>query len=169
MATETKRPTNSADAGGEWTDDALAYDTDLETFAYVTNWADYVPSLTCDTWQAKVESYSATKLYVKYADNQQPGDDDTYGIEYTKDGGNNYIDLVVMGVHEQGTPVEAQADLDADQDLSLVIVRVNTLREKGGDGASIYIYDIRTEGEYTAGDLSINVSECIPVNERIGE
>ena len=60
-------------------------------------------------------------------------------------------DLLAAGTNRNASIQTAQIALDANQDLSLVKVRINTEQLKGADGHTVRIYDIWTEGTYTGG------------------
>lgn len=155
MATEVKKPTDFTEAAGlQWTNEPQAYDTSTagdETTSADGTLAvdDEDPSITYHTWAAKGQTYTQTLLKMKWSTNDLTGDDEWHA-EYTKNGGGAWLDLVAYGTNRNTTIQTAQVTLDANQDLTQVQVRIRLEKQKGGDGDTLYIWDIWTEGEYTA-------------------
>lgn len=153
MATEVKKPTAHNDLVELWSNEANAYDTDTAgdetSYADTIAFGDELPSITFSDWAAKGQTYTATVLKVNWSC-PVAQDDDTWGIEYTKDG-SNWADLLVCGNNSNAGIVTAEIAVDNDQNLALVGVRVNTDQLKGADGHTIMIYDVWTEGEYEPG------------------
>jgi len=154
MATEVKKPTAFTDGSTIWSNEGQAYDTvtagDETTYADSIMSGDFDPSLLLYTWGIKGQTYTATVLKVKW-DCLVAQDDDVWGIQYTKDGGSNWYDLLASGNNSSAVIVAEQVSLDANQDLTLVQVKVTSVQNKGADGHTVRIYDVWTEGEYTAG------------------
>lgn len=168
MPTEVKKPTANTEYDN-WTTPAYCYDFpatagDESTMGYYEIIADTAPSIQFHTWAAKGQTYTATVLYLKWKTSIQTGDDE-WGIEYTKDGGTGWNDLLAMGVNRSVGYSTAQIALDANQDLTQVEVRVNCDKVKGGDGLDIQISDIWTEGEYSGGAIiNIDVTAAVGAN-----
>lgn len=162
MAIEYKKPTTYiADSGTAFSNPAQAYDGspgDETTCADQYNAADGIARW--HIWVSKVETYTATQLHVKWK-TSGGFDNDAFAIEYTKNGGGTWLELVPMGVHNETTIQDSNIALDANQDLTQVEVRVNFDRVGGGDKDYLYIYDIWTEGEYTAGGVSVPVNQIV--------
>lgn len=156
MATEIKKPTTFAEGVlNLWTDESNAYDVsgtggDESSYAYQVLDTDESPSIRFHTWQAKVETYTATVLKIKWQTDIDTGDDFVH-VEYTKNGGGAWADLLAKFAHRSLTWDIAEISLDANQDLTQVEIRVSSDKEKGGDGCDFRISDIWTEGEYTVG------------------
>lgn len=155
MAIEVKKPTAFNDISIIWSNETNAYDTitagDETTYTDTAAVGDFAPAIEFTTWATKGETYTATVLKLKW-DCLVAQTDDTWGIEYTKDG-SNWYDLLVMGNNQSTVITTAEIALDSNQDLTLVGVRVNTDQLKGADGHTIRIYDIWTEGTYEAAPL----------------
>jgi len=153
MATEVKKPTSFTEGALLlWADEANAYDTvtagDETTYCYSTPAGDEAPSITFDTWGTKGQTYTTTVLKVKWDCVLLTGDD-TWDIEYTKNGGSNWYALLAIGLNRSASIVTTQIALDSNQDLTNVEIRINVEQLKGADGHTIRIYDIWTEGTYT--------------------
>ena len=153
MATEVKKPTAFTDGSSVWSNEGQAYDTvtagDETTYADSLMSGDFDPSLLLYTWQTKVVAeYTETILYVKW-DCLLAQDDDVWGIQYTKNGGTNWYDLLASGNNSSAVIDTLQVTLDANQDLTQVQVKVTSVQNKGGDGHTVRNYDVWTEGEYT--------------------
>lgn len=154
--TEVKKPTTFTEGAlGLWANEANCYDQqgvagDESTYGYQTLDTDETPSIRFHTWETKGQTYTATTLKLKWKTSIQTGDDE-FGIEYTKNGGSNWYDLVVKGANRSVAYTTAQIALDANQDLTQVEVRVNSDKVKGADNCQLQISDIWTEGEYTGG------------------
>lgn len=151
MSTEVKKPTTFTDSSGLWSNEINAYDTvtagDETTYTDSSMTGDFTPAILFYTWGTKGQTYTATVLKVKW-DCLLAQDDDTWGIQYTKNGGSNWLDLLVIGNNSSSTIITEQVSLDANQDLTLVEVRINTTQLKGDDGHNVRIYDVWTEGTY---------------------
>ena len=152
--TEIKKPTTHTDApGNSWTNPGQCYDTatagDETTEGNVYNFADENPDITFHTWDTKGQTYTATVLKVKWKTSGSFSND-KFAIQYSKDGGNLWNDLVPLGVHNETTIQTSSTSLDANQDLSQVQIKVVEDRFGVGDKDYIYIYDIWTEGTYTS-------------------
>lgn len=172
MATEVKKPTDfTEDASALWTDEALAYDQagagDETTLAYAAPEGDVAPSITWHTWAIKGQTYTATVLKVKWDCVLLTGDDH-WGIEYTKNGGGAWADLLADGLNRSATIVTTEIALDTNQDLTQVQIRLNIVQEKGSDGHTVRIYDVWTEGEYTAGATAVDGSDPATATEITG-
>ncbi|MCK4250030.1 LamG domain-containing protein [candidate division WOR-3 bacterium] len=154
--TEVKKPTTFTEGALLlWANEANCYDQqgvagDETTYGYQTLDTDETPSIRFHTWETKGQTYTATTLKLKWKTSIQTGDDE-FGIEYTKNGGSNWYDLVVKGANRSVAYTTAQIALDANQDLTQVEVRVNSDKVKGADNCQLQISDIWTEGEYTGG------------------
>lgn len=152
--TEIKKPTTFAEGALLlWTNESNCYDQqgtggDETTMGYQTLNTDESPSIRFHTWEAKVETYTATVLKLKWKTSIQTGDDEVH-IEYTKNGGGAWADLLAKGVNRSVSYATAQIALDTNQDLTQVEVRVNSDKVKGADGCDFQISDIWTEGTYT--------------------
>ena len=154
MATEVKKPTTFTEGAlALWTNESNAYDIatggDETTFAYQTLDTDEIPSIRFHTWGTKGQTYTETILYMKWKTSIQTGDDQVH-VEYTKNGGGAWADLLANGINRSVAYSTAQITLDANQDLTQVEVRVSSDKVKGADGCDFQISDIWTEGEYTA-------------------
>lgn len=160
--TEYKKPTNHTDVS-VWTNPGQCYDTstpgDETTEGNLYNAVSNDPSITFHTWDTKGQTYAATTLKVKWK-TSGGFTDDTFAIQYTKDG-STWLDLVAMGVHNETTIQTSPASLDANQDLTQVQVKVAFVKSGGPDKDYIYIYDIWTEGTYTPPSISISVSDGV--------
>jgi hypothetical protein len=159
--TEIRKPTTHLEGVGQkWTNETYCYDGstggDEITMGYQTIDLDEYPSIRFHIWQTKGYTYTSTILKLKWKTSIQTGDDE-FGIEYTKNGGSNWNDLVIIGVNRSVSYTTAQTILDINQDLTQVEVRVNVNKVKGGDGCDLQISDIWTEGEYS-GDVVEQVS-----------
>jgi len=156
MSIEIKKPTTFTEGAlALWTNESNAYDQsgtggDETTYAYQSLDTDESPSIRFHTWQAKVETYTATVLKLKWETSIQTGDDEVH-IEYTKNGGGAWADLLAKAANRSVGFSTAQISLDANQDLTQVEVRVSSDKLKGGDGVEFMVSDIWTEGEYTGG------------------
>jgi len=155
---EYKKPTAFTDPGTKWNNEGKAYDVatpdDTTTAADSnTNPGDIDPWITFHTWDTKVQTYTATDLFVNWKTNGAYSDD-IWGIQYTKNGGTNWYDLVAMGVHNETAMAQSSIALDADQDLTQVQVKLLYDKQTGGDTGVTYIYDIWTRGTYTPPDIS---------------
>ena len=151
MAWEQAKPSDFTDSLNRWSNESNGYDNaagDTTTYASADIGADGYPSIIFHTWGAKGETYWQTKLGVKWKTSVQTGDDQ-FGIQYTKDGGSNWLDLVPIGVNRSSSIKYEEAWLDNDQNLNDVQVRINTEKIGGGDGCDLQIYDIWTEGKYS--------------------
>lgn len=165
MAIEYKKPTTFAEGGLLlWTDEPNCYDQsgtggDETTFGYQDIGTDEYPSIRFYTWETKEQTYTATTLKLKWKTSIQTGDDE-FGIEYTKDGGSQWNDLVTKGVNRSSSYTTAEIALDANQDLTQVEIRVNSDKIKGGDGCDLQISDIWTEGT-TSGGVSVPINQIV--------
>ena len=157
MATEVKKPTAFTDGSAVWSNEGQAYDTvtagDETTYADSTMSGDFNPSILFYAWGTKGQTYTATVLKVKWLC-AQAQTDDTWGIQYTKNGGSNWYDLLAEGNNSSAVIVTEQVSLDTDQDLTQVQVKVVSNQTKNPDGHNVRIYDVWTEGEYTAGSTT---------------
>lgn len=158
MATEIKKPTTFTEGALLlWTNESNAYDQsgtggDETTYAYQSLDTDESPSIRFHTWETKGQTYTATILKLKWQTSIQTGDDEVH-IEYTKNGGSNWYDLLAKGVNRSVGFSTAQISLDANQDLTQVRVRVSSDKVKGADGCDFRISDIWTEGTYTGATI----------------
>lgn len=151
MPTEIKKPiADTVDSGTGFTNPNQAYDFsdtggDESTYADAYNAADFIHRF--HTWASKGFTYTTTQLHIKW--NTSGGfSDDQFAIQYTKDGGLQWNDLVPLGVHNETAIQDSNVALDANQDLTLVEVKVIFDRVGGGDKDTVYLYDIWTEGTY---------------------
>ena len=164
---EIKKPTTFTEGTQLlWSNELNCYDQsgtggDETTFGYQSLNGDDIPSIRFHTWETKGQTYTATVLKLKWKTSIQTGDD-KFGIEYTKNGGSNWNDLVAMGVNRSSSYATAEIALDANQDLSQVEVRVNSDKIKGPDNCDLQISDIWTEGTYTEG-------ATFPVNQIVSK
>lgn len=159
MAQEIKKPTTFTEGALLlWTDEANAYDQagggDESTYSYQILDTDEAPSITYHTWGTKGQTYTATTLYVRWQTSITTGDDEVH-IEYTKNGGGAWADLLAKGINRSAAWTNALIALDANQDLTQVQVRVNSDKVKGADGCDFRISDIWTDGTYSAGGVSV--------------
>ena len=152
---EYKRPTNFSEADvDDWSSEDQAYNvvSDNDTSTYATSAANPGSTtawITFDTWETKGQTYTytATDLFVNWAADAGY-DNDQFDIQYTKDG-STWLDLLPMGVYDDTGIVTTSIALDADQDLTLVNIRLNYAKVTSGDTGITYIYDIWTRGTYT--------------------
>ena len=160
---EIKKPTTFTEGALLlWTNEAYCYDQsgtggDETTFGYQSLDTDEAPSIRFHTWETKGQTYTATVLKLKWKTSIQTGDDE-FGIEYTKNGGGQWGDLVTKGANRSSSYTTAEIALDTNQDLTQVEIRVNSDKIKGGDGCDLQISDIWTEGTYTEGGVTVDVN-----------
>jgi len=103
------------------------------------------PWVTFSNWQTKEGAYSATTLYVNWKTNGTFSND-KFAIQYTKNGGTNWYDLVASAVHNDVTIQTSSVALDANQDLTQVQVKLTYTKVTGPDSGIVYVYDIWTKG-----------------------
>lgn len=163
---EIKKPTTFTEGTALlWTNEPNCYDQsgtggDETTFGYQSLNGDDVPSIRFHTWETKGQTYTATVLKLKWKTSIQTGDDE-FGIEYTKNGGSQWNDIVAKGANRSSSYTTAQISLDANQDLTQVEVRVNSDKVKGPDNCDLQISDIWTEGTYTSGGVSVPINQLV--------
>jgi len=191
MANEIRKPSaNTADIGTAMSNPGQAYDTatggDETTNADWNNVADSTHRF--HTWQTTVETYTALTLYCKWSGTTGYAND-TWGIEYSLDGGSSWGNwLLPMGPNGNAVIQQASAVLSADQVLSDIEVRIVYDRLTSPDNEQQYIWDIWTDGVYTATEpdrnidvgedmyvvdapeesmdvLGVNVSECLEMDD----
>ena len=162
MAQEIRKPTaNTVDVGITLNNPLQAYDT--ATGGDETTNADwYNPTDSTHrfhTWQTTVETYTALSLYIKWSGTTGFADD-IWGIEYSLNGGGSWgLWLLPMGANGNVVIQTESVGLATDQILSDIEVRIVYDRTGGGDKEDTYIWDIWTDGTYTAGlpDRNINI------------
>lgn len=146
---EYKKPASYTDPNSEWNNETNTYDgsyNDQTTCADSdAGSADRDPWISFPTWQVKGYTYTETTLYVNWKTNGTYGDDE-FAIQYTKNGGSNWYDLVALGVHNDVSIVTSSIALDANQDLTLVQVKLVYNKVGGIDTGITYVYDIWTRG-----------------------
>ena len=146
---EVKKPTAHTDSTG-WTTPALSYNypaspNDQLDSGSDTRMPDRDPAILFRNWAIKTETYTATVLKVNWRTNGLYPND-RFAIRYTRDGGTNWQDIVPLGVYNGTTTQTSSVNLDANQDLTLVQVKVVSDRVGTADNGTLYIYDIWTEG-----------------------
>lgn len=163
MAYEIKKPLNYSPSTGNFTDPANAYDQsgiagDEATSVTINLAVNDGYQITYDIWETKVEAaYASTQLKVKWKTELVSGEDE-WKVEYTKDGGDNWFDLLSLGPNRNLTIQTASIALDTDQDLTQVKLRVYTNRVGTGDGDQIHVFDIWTEGSFSSSSSSSSSS-----------
>jgi len=148
---EIKKPTAHTD-NTVWTTPVLSYNypdtpNDQLDSGSDTSMQDRDPAILFRNWAQKTETYTATVLKVNWRTNGRHSNDQ-FAIRYTKDGGLNWLDLIPMGVHSETTIQTSSVNLDINQSLTSVQVKVVSDRVGGADGGTLYIYDIWTEGVF---------------------
>lgn len=136
---------------------------------------DATPSITWHTWQDPIEpAFYAVDLYLMWMTSLQTGDDE-FGIEYTNDGGLIWRELVAMGANRSDAWVTEIVELDKNQDLSKIEIRVNTKLVSGADNINLYIADIWTAASFTSPvivtlqkDLSLETPSLTWINKVAG-
>jgi len=146
---EIKKPMLHTD-NTVWTTPALAYNypdtpNDQSDSCSDTSMPDRDPAILFYNWAQKTETYTTTVLKVNWRTNGLYSND-RFAIRYTKDGGINWLDLVPLAVHNETTIQNPSVNLDNNQGLNFVQVKVVSDRVGGADGGTLYIYDIWTEG-----------------------
>lgn len=152
-ATEIKKPTAHTEGGKNyWINESQAYDESGTGGDETTSadgglaTGDESPSIAFHTWESKVApSYGSTLLKMKWSTNDATGNDQWHA-EYTKNNGGAWADLLAKGTNRNVAIQTAQISLDADQDLTQVQVRISLDKVASGDGDTVYIWDIWTEG-----------------------
>ena len=151
LSLQIKKPTARTDSTG-WTTPALIYNypdtpNDQSDSGSDTSMPDRDPAILLYDWAQKTEIYTSTVLKVNWRTNGLHLND-RFAIRYSKDGETNWLDLVPMGVHNETTIQASSVNLDNNQDLTLVRVKVvsDRLPNPQADGGTLYIYDIWTEG-----------------------
>jgi len=159
---EIKKPTAHTDVTG-WTNPAQAYDfpstaNDQTTGGNDTSMADADPAISFHTWAIKSQTYTSTALKVNWRTNGLFSND-RFSIRYTKNGGIIWSDLVPLAVHNETTIQTSSVNLDVNQDLTQVQVKVVSDRVGGSDGGTLYIYDMWAEGTYVVvGNITVGAT-----------
>lgn len=151
-AQEIRKPTNYVDTVLT-TNPASAYDTttggDTTTYASIIYNQTKDPAITYDTWQTTSNTYSALTLYVRRSSSGFTNN--SWGIQYSVNGGSNWSDLDALTQARNISAGNVSVSLSPSQNLSQVQVKLILARTKGGDAtAEVRIYDIWTDGTYTA-------------------
>ena len=160
MTIEIKKPQTIEDLNSRWTNPDQAHDTvtggDETTYAAGELAAADETSGRFYNWETKgANPYATTVLKVKWTATDGGSDgDDQWEIDYTKDGGVGWPDLLAKGLNRNAIIQIAQIALDNDQDLTQVEIRIITDRVGGLDGDEIRIWDIWTEGSISSSSSS---------------
>lgn len=112
----TIRPTTST---GTWTNETLAYDADIDTFAYNPS------SNSVETWSGLSTTeteFASVELNVSY-DSITGTDSDTFLLEYSLDGGSSWETPIWSGTCQAITKTTFNVALGIDQDISDIQVR----------------------------------------------
>jgi len=170
-ATETIRPTDAFD-NESWATPSQGYDGNTNTSASNSN-TNKTPSISfgggnlaesTNSWAAKGQSWDTAILY--YTFSKTAGSNDTVEViicEFT--GGSCTIKhTLVVSTSGSVTKIErSQALSSADwggsgfPNIANLRVRVNGNKSGAPDNAAAYMYDIRIDGEYTAGTLTVDI------------
>jgi len=152
LTTEILKPTDyTFSAWGTNDNPTYAYDGttggDSSTYnrlGVYDNRAD--PTIEYHTWDTSSNTHSARRLYIR---RQGVGNnDDPWSISYSLNGGTNYT-VIESGLTSPpigNTPVVV---ISNSQDLSLLVVKIATAKEKGPDNGYAYIYDVWLECDFT--------------------
>ncbi|KKL87990.1 hypothetical protein LCGC14_1929180, partial [marine sediment metagenome] len=160
MTIEIKKPQTIEDLNSRWTNPDQAHDTvtggDETTYASGELATADETSGRFYNWETKgARPYATTVLKVKWTAPDGGSDgDDQWEIDYTKDGGAGWPDLLAKGLNRNIIIQTAQIALDNDQDLTQVEIRIITDRVVGPDGDEIRIWDIWTEGSISSSSSS---------------
>jgi len=143
-AADTLRPKAYTDYAGKTIGGGAAIDKDIDTAAEVVTDADASPSIIFHSWGGNGTEYSSLTLYVLRSSTGHR--DDEWGIMYSTNGGMTWWSLDGMS-SENKNKATVNANLNPLQDLSSLLVRIDSDRNRGPDSGRVYIYDIRIEGE----------------------
>ena len=150
MAIEIRKPTAITDNVG-YTNPGNAYDlptgNDTTTFANRTALVTASPSIIFHTFLAAGQTYTALTVNVNYTVTGLS--DDTLAIEYSIDGGTNWLPLRAASSTNQATIVPLNIALSPSQNLTLVQVDFDFAKVGSPDRPVIRIYDVWLEGTYT--------------------
>lgn len=153
QGTEILRPTAYTHCGkGTNTGPEYAYDgtTGGEDTTYnrlTVGASNSDPTIEYHTWQSPSQSHTARRLYIRRSGTGNT--DDTWGIHYSTDGGNNYTPIetgLISPVKGNTTAVT----IDAGLTLSNLWVKIETYKQGSPDGGYADIWDVWLEGDYTA-------------------
>jgi len=170
-ATETIRPTDAYN-NESWTTPSQGYDGNTSTSTSNQN-ANKTPSISfgggnlaesTNSWTAKGQSWDSAIFY--YTFSKTSGSNDTVEViicEYTG-GSCTTKHTLIVSTSGAVTKIErSQALNSADwggsgfPDVANLRVRVNGNKSGAPDNATAYMYDIRIDGEYAAGTLTIDI------------
>ena len=150
MAIEIRKPTAFTDLVG-YTNPGQAIDVatgdDRTTAATRTPVVTASPSITFHTFLGAGFTYTALKLVVNYTVTGLV--DDTLAIEYSIDGGSNWLQLRAPSATNAATIIPISASLNIAQDLTQLQVDLDFAKTSKPDYPTISIFDIWTEGTYT--------------------
>jgi len=150
MAIEIRKPTAITDNVG-YTNPGNAYDlptgNDTTTFANRTALVTASPSIIFHTFLAAGQTYTALTVNVNYTVTGLS--DDTLAIEYSIDGGTNWLQLRAPSATNAATIIPISASLNIAQDLTQLQVDLDFAKTSKPDYPAISIFDIWTEGTYT--------------------
>ena len=105
------------------------------------------PTIYYDTWQISSNEHSDRRLYIRRSGNNNSND--YFRIQYSTNGGTgwNVIETDLINPALGNTPV---VDISNSLDLSLLIVRIDTIRVAGPDYGYACIYDVWLEADFTS-------------------
>ena len=104
------------------------------------------PTMQYDAWQTSSNNHSARRLYIRRQGVNNSND--YFRIQYSTDGGSGWtvIETNLTTVPIGNTPV---VNIPTGLDLSLLIVRIDTVRVAGSDYGYARIYDVWLEADFT--------------------
>lgn len=167
-ATETIRPTDSY-SNEVWTSPTSGYDGNTNTSASRSD-LNKTPSIsfggsslgeTTNAWQSKSQSWTAATLYLTFS--KTAGSNDTVEVLVTDQNGNLQHTIVASTSGAVSKQEFSRALNSANwggsgfPNIANLRIRVNGNKSGGPDGATSYMYDIRIDGTYTPGNLTVDI------------
>lgn len=155
---ELRKPTTYTDDSGDWQNEGQAYDTatagDETTCADDTGHlasADDDPDIRFHGVAAAGQTYTQLDIFFKWKTNDLTGNDQ-WGAVVSVDGGSSYpYTLLAKGTNRATSITHDTVNLPAGTDLTQVYVKIYKDKVAGGDGDTLYIYDIWLIGQYGTG------------------
>lgn len=151
QGTEILKPaTHTISGPGTITNPQYAYDgttgsedTTYNRIGVSANKAD--PTIEYHAWQSPSYAHTARRLYIRRSGTGNTND--TWGIHYSTDGGQNYT-AIETGLINPDKGNTTAVTIDTGLDLSNLWIKISTSKAGGPDNGFADIWDVWLEGDY---------------------
>ncbi len=118
------------------------------------------PTMRYHTWQTSSNPHSDRKLYIRRSGTGN--NNDWWRIQYSTNNGSTYA-VIETNLRNPTLGNTAAISISTSLNLSLLIVRIDTIRQGGGDGGFARIYDVWLDCELALPRVGTQISGSYPL------